>query len=40
MYFLTENASWITAVALDVDGGGPQGSQPLPSPEPAAEAAG
>jgi hypothetical protein len=31
MYFLTDNASWITAVALDVDGGGPQGSQPLPA---------
>ena len=30
MYFLTDNAAWITAVALDVDGGGPQGSQPLP----------
>src|SRR5262245_8446515 len=34
MYFLTDNASWITAVALDIDGGGPQGSQPLPTREP------
>jgi len=32
MFFLTDNASWITAVALDVDGGGPAGSQPLPVP--------
>lgn len=40
MYFLTDNASWITAVALDVDGGGPSGSQPLPALEPAAEGAG
>lgn len=31
MYFLTDNAAWITAVALDVDGGGPAGSQPLPA---------
>jgi NAD(P)-dependent dehydrogenase (short-subunit alcohol dehydrogenase family) len=36
MYFLTENASWVTAVALDVDGGGPSGSQPLPAPDPSA----
>jgi len=35
MFFLTENASWITAVALDIDGGGPSGSQPLPAREPA-----
>ena len=32
MFFLTDNASWITAVALDIDGGGPAGSQPLPAP--------
>ena len=36
MYFLTDNAGWITAVALDVDGGGPSGSQPLPARETAA----
>lgn len=35
MYFLTDNAAWITAVALDVDGGGPAGSQPLAPREPA-----
>jgi NAD(P)-dependent dehydrogenase (short-subunit alcohol dehydrogenase family) len=35
MFFLTDNASWITAVAFDIDGGGPQASQPLPEPEPA-----
>jgi NAD(P)-dependent dehydrogenase (short-subunit alcohol dehydrogenase family) len=41
MFFLTDNASWITAVALDIDGGGPSGSQPLPPDEsaPAAESA-
>ena len=38
MFFLTDNASWITAVALDVDGGGPSGSQPLPTRQPATEA--
>jgi NAD(P)-dependent dehydrogenase (short-subunit alcohol dehydrogenase family) len=40
MYFLTENAGWVTAVALDIDGGGPAGSQPLPAPgaSPAVEA--
>jgi len=31
MYFLSENAAWVTAVALDIDGGGPSGSQPLPA---------
>ncbi len=31
MYFLTDNASWITGVAFDIDGGGPGASQPLPS---------
>jgi NAD(P)-dependent dehydrogenase (short-subunit alcohol dehydrogenase family) len=40
MFFLTDNASWITGVAFDIDGGGPGASQPLPQPEPAgAEAA-
>ncbi len=39
MFFLTDNASWITAVALDIDGGGPSGSQPLPGRESAAEGA-
>jgi NAD(P)-dependent dehydrogenase (short-subunit alcohol dehydrogenase family) len=37
MFFLTDNASWITAVALDIDGGGPQASQPLPPGEPTPE---
>jgi NAD(P)-dependent dehydrogenase (short-subunit alcohol dehydrogenase family) len=37
MFFLTDNASWITAVALDIDGGGPAGSQPLPANQPAME---
>ena len=32
MYFLTDNASWVTGVAFDIDGGGPAGSQPLPGP--------
>ena len=31
LYFLTDNAGWVTAVALDIDGGGPIGSQPLPA---------
>jgi len=39
MFFLTDNASWITAVALDIDGGGPSGSQPLPDRETLAEGA-
>ena len=39
MFFLTDNASWITAVALDIDGGGPQGSQPLPARDGAAKGA-
>ena len=34
MFFLTDNASWITGVAFDIDGGGPGASQPLPSREP------
>jgi meso-butanediol dehydrogenase/(S,S)-butanediol dehydrogenase/diacetyl reductase len=30
MFLISDNASWITGVALDIDGGGPMGSQPLP----------
>jgi NAD(P)-dependent dehydrogenase (short-subunit alcohol dehydrogenase family) len=36
MYFLTDNAGWVTGVAFDIDGGGPPGSQPLPAPDAAA----
>ena len=36
MYFLSENAAWVTAVALDIDGGGPSGSQPLPARDASA----
>lgn len=31
LYLITDNASWITGIALDIDGGGPIGSQPLPA---------
>jgi meso-butanediol dehydrogenase / (S,S)-butanediol dehydrogenase / diacetyl reductase len=31
MFLISDSASWITGIALDIDGGGPQGSQPLPS---------
>lgn len=31
LYLISDSAGWITGVALDVDGGGPAGSQPLPS---------
>jgi meso-butanediol dehydrogenase / (S,S)-butanediol dehydrogenase / diacetyl reductase len=31
LFLLTDNASWITGIALDVDGGGPAGSEPLPA---------
>jgi NAD(P)-dependent dehydrogenase (short-subunit alcohol dehydrogenase family) len=30
MFLISDNASWITGIALDIDGGGPVGSQPLP----------
>jgi NAD(P)-dependent dehydrogenase (short-subunit alcohol dehydrogenase family) len=31
LFLLTDNASWITGVALDIDGGGPAGSEPVPA---------
>jgi NAD(P)-dependent dehydrogenase (short-subunit alcohol dehydrogenase family) len=34
MYFITDNASWVTGVSFDIDGGGPGASQPLPAREP------
>jgi len=31
LFLISDNASWITGIALDIDGGGPAGSQPLPA---------
>lgn len=31
LFLISDNAGWITGIALDIDGGGPAGSQPLPS---------
>jgi NAD(P)-dependent dehydrogenase (short-subunit alcohol dehydrogenase family) len=30
LFLISDNAGWITGIALDIDGGGPAGSQPLP----------
>jgi NAD(P)-dependent dehydrogenase (short-subunit alcohol dehydrogenase family) len=31
LFLISDNAGWITGIALDIDGGGPAGSQPLPA---------
>lgn len=33
LFLISDQASWITGIALDIDGGGPIGSQPLPPRE-------
>ncbi|HEX5823337.1 MAG TPA: SDR family NAD(P)-dependent oxidoreductase [Candidatus Limnocylindrales bacterium] len=31
LFLISSNAGWITGISLDIDGGGPAGSQPLPT---------